>query len=56
MKFISENYKDIGAFLILLYCLTAIIFITTLEDSVRQTLYFIITGCLGFLLRGQIKN
>ena len=56
MNFFEKNYKDIIALLILLYCLTALIFIGNIQDSISQTLTYIITGSLGFLFRGKTEN
>lgn len=56
MRFIEKNYKDIIALIILLYCLTALIFKSNINNGTNQTLTYIITGSLGFLFRGKIDN
>jgi len=54
MNFIEKNYKDLMALIILVYCLSALIFKNDLENNISQTLMYIITGSLGFLFRGKI--
>lgn len=54
MNFLEKNYKDLMALLILIYCLTALIFKNDVESNIAQTLMYIITGSLGFLFRGKV--
>lgn len=55
MKFLEKNHITIFAFIILLICLFAPIMRPEINESVKQTLGYIITCCLVFLLRGNIN-
>ncbi len=55
MKFFEKNYKDLIALVILIYCLSALIFKTNIEANLFQTLGYIITGSLGFLFGSHVK-
>ncbi len=54
MNFIERNYKDLMAFSILIVCLASLIFKNNLPNNLFQVLANIMTGCLGFILRGKI--
>ncbi|AEM70281.1 hypothetical protein Murru_1238 [Allomuricauda ruestringensis DSM 13258] len=52
-KFFINHYKDCIAFSLLIICLISlIVFDRKISDSLRQTLGYVIVGCLGFIFRG----
>jgi len=53
-NFISTHFRDLIAFLLVIMCLMALIFLDKkISSSLRRTLVHIIVGCIGFLLRGR---
>lgn len=56
MEFIDKNLQDIIAFVIFLRCLFALILKKDQSDGLAHTLTAITTSCMGFLLRGQIRE
>jgi hypothetical protein len=54
-ELILKNYKDVIAFTLILLCISALLILDNkISDSLRQTLGWIITGCLGFIFRGGL--
>ncbi len=55
--FLNKNYKDLIASVLIVICLLALIFLDNrISASLRQTLGYIIVGCLGFLFGGNIQS
>ena len=53
MEFVDKYFRDIIAFAILMTSLLSLIFKEDKTDSVSQSLSYVITGCLGYLFRGN---
>lgn len=54
-ELIIKNYRDIiASFLILICIMILVIMDGRISHSLRQTLAAIITGCLGFIFRGNL--
>lgn len=53
MNFINKNLRVLMVFIIFIISLSALIFKNNLDSNLFQTLGYIVTGCLGFILRGK---
>jgi hypothetical protein len=54
-ELLFKNYKDIIALFLIVICFLALVIMDSkISDSLRQTLSWIITGCIGFIFRGNI--
>lgn len=54
-ELVLKNYKDIIALFLIVICFLALVIMDgRISDSLRQTLSWVIVGCIGFIFRGNL--